>query len=424
MHSALPPAQSEANPLAGVPREIADRLRPHFDATIDDIVASIQSRVAEYARPSDQIYLKATRESVRDALCVFLDRIGAPDPPGDELRDRFRALGAGEAHEGRSLDSLQTAMRTAAVIAWRRITAIQMAEPLTFPRHYIGPMAEAAFLFLEEIAAASMEGYSAAQAQAAGELQRRRGRLVNLLLADDPPAPEAVAGLARAAEWRVPAEVAVVALHGRDSDTAGTPVLPPDVLADFNRADPCLVVPDPEGPGRLRTLGLALRDWDAAAGPTVGVTDAAASLARAQDTLALLTAGVVPRDGIARWTDHLTALLLFRDEALMRAMARSRLAPLQELRPAQRERLAETLLAWLQSGFNANEVAARLHVHPQTVRYRLRQVESLFGDRLRDPDQRFELEMVLRMQRLSDAAAEAPGRDRARGAARVEPPSG
>jgi len=60
----------------------------------------------------------------------------------------------------------------------------------------------------------------------------------------------------------------------------------------------------------------------------------------------------------------------------------------------------QTLLAWLQHGCNANEVALRLHVHPQTVRYRLRQVEDLFGDQLRDPDRRFELEIALRARHM------------------------
>jgi DNA-binding PucR family transcriptional regulator len=78
-----------------------------------------------------------------------------------------------------------------------------------------------------------------------------------------------------------------------------------------------------------------------------------------------------------------------------------RLAPLARLRPGQRDRIAETLLAWLQLGENAAEVAQRLHVHPQTVRYRMRQIRELFGDQLRDPDRRFELQLALRIRTLS-----------------------
>jgi DNA-binding PucR family transcriptional regulator len=46
-------------------------------------------------------------------------------------------------------------------------------------------------------------------------------------------------------------------------------------------------------------------------------------------------------------------------------------------------------------------VAKALHVHPQTVRYRLARLRELFGARLDDPDARFELELALRARRLA-----------------------
>ncbi|MGH2714951.1 MAG: helix-turn-helix domain-containing protein, partial [Thermoleophilaceae bacterium] len=38
--------------------------------------------------------------------------------------------------------------------------------------------------------------------------------------------------------------------------------------------------------------------------------------------------------------------------------------------------------------------------HPQTVRYRLARLRELFGERLDEPDGRFELELALRARRL------------------------
>ena len=61
------------------------------------------------------------------------------------------------------------------------------------------------------------------------------------------------------------------------------------------------------------------------------------------------------------------------------------LAPLADLRPATRERLAETLRSWLLHQGRRDEVAAELFVHPQTVRYRMGQLRELYGDRLDDP---------------------------------------
>jgi DNA-binding PucR family transcriptional regulator len=41
-------------------------------------------------------------------------------------------------------------------------------------------------------------------------------------------------------------------------------------------------------------------------------------------------------------------------------------------------------------------MAAELHLHPQTVRYRTARLRELLGGQLEDPDARFELEVALR----------------------------
>ncbi len=54
-------------------------------------------------------------------------------------------------------------------------------------------------------------------------------------------------------------------------------------------------------------------------------------------------------------------------------------------------------MAWLGHRGSAPQVAADLHVHPQTVRYRLAALKELLGEAtLADPDARFELELALR----------------------------
>ena len=61
------------------------------------------------------------------------------------------------------------------------------------------------------------------------------------------------------------------------------------------------------------------------------------------------------------------------------------LAPLADLRPSSADRLVETLRAWLLFRGRRDDVARFLHVHPQTVRYRVNQLRELYGDRLDDP---------------------------------------
>ena len=85
-------------------------------------------------------------------------------------------------------------------------------------------------------------------------------------------------------------------------------------------------------------------------------------------------------------------------------LRRQVLAPLDKARPATAEKLTETLRAWLLHQGRRDDVAAALFVHPQTVRYRMHQLEELLGDRLADPDERLTLEIALRARRLLSRA--------------------
>ena len=61
------------------------------------------------------------------------------------------------------------------------------------------------------------------------------------------------------------------------------------------------------------------------------------------------------------------------------------LSPLSDLRPATAGKLRATLKAWLLHQGRRDEIAAALHVHPQTVRYRMGQLRDIYGERLDDP---------------------------------------
>ncbi|RJL31841.1 PucR family transcriptional regulator [Bailinhaonella thermotolerans] len=359
------------------------------------MIEEIYAGIAEYARPGDEAYGHHIRLGVEQAVQQFMVWVREPEKSRERVAEVFHTLGKVEAAEGRSLDSLQQAMRTASRIACRRLT--EECERLNLTTRTVGALAEAIFVFLDEIAAAASEGYAKMRARSAGEMERRRLRLLDLLLAEPAAPRDAVAELARLAQWQVPRTVAAVAL-----DEAGfqMPALPADVLSDLGRAQPCLIVPDPDGPGRPQMLDRALRGWRAAVGPTMPVSRAARSLhwARLGLQLARRDAGA-NGSGVFRCQDHMIDLIVHNSEELVDLLAATRLAPLADLRPHQRDRLSETLLAWLQHSRGAPEIAARLHVHPQTVRYRLRRIEELFGDQLQDPDTRFELEVVLRARR-------------------------
>ncbi len=394
-----------------LPAQVAEVLRVESPVSIAEISTAIQSEVAEYTRPFDASYARALGQAVQHAVDTFIDRVAHPGTPMAAILTEFRGIGAAEAREGRSLEPLQAALRLGARVGWRRLCAIAAEQGLDALA--LGRAGEAIFVYLDELADASAQGYLEARAEFAGERERRRRRLLDLILADPPAPADTVAEAARAAGWPLPAQVSVVVLG--EPQHADTPSLPDNVLADWSRPQPCLLIPDPDGAGHLAAIARALAGWSAAAGPAEPLARAAASLRWARRALHLADRGII-RDrgpdshspgvqgagvqGLIRCDEHLASLMIFGDEELTQALCAARLAPLQRLRPAQRDRLAGTLLVWLQHGCNANEVAARLHVHPQTVRYRLRQVDDLFGDQLRDPDRRFELEIALRARQM------------------------
>ncbi|MFF5261867.1 helix-turn-helix domain-containing protein [Actinomadura viridis] len=381
-----------------LPPELADHMRSHLDEVADDMLQQIRSRISEYDRPADGAYSGTARQAVERVLHYFVDRVADPGHDSAPVTDFFRAIGRGEAAEGRSLDAMQSAMRIGGMVAWRRLT--EGAAVLEVSPRTLGTVGEVLMQFQDELAAAAAEGFAQAKAAVAGEMQRRRKRLLDLLFADPPVGPEAIADLAAAAHWPVPRTVAAVAL-GRPAGEARAPAFPPDILADLTRRTPSLIIPDPDGPGRAGVVDRTLNGCLAVIGPTVPVAEAARSIQWARKTLGLVERGVIgASSGVIRSVEHMSTLILFQDEELITSLAELRLAPLAHLRAGQQDRLAETLLAWLQSGRNANEVAMRLHVHPQTVRYRLRQLEELFGDQLLDPDLRFDLEIVLRARAL------------------------
>ncbi|MET7698216.1 helix-turn-helix domain-containing protein [Streptomyces sp. NPDC005485] len=392
------PDGPEATP---VPPELAELLRARLDAVSDEVEAEVRRQVPEYARPSDGVFGRNLRAGVVQALTLFVDHIADPREHGDAIAATYHELGRGEALEGRSLDALQSALRVGGMHAWRLMG--RTAEELGLDSTAVTALGELAFRTVHEVAEAAAAGYAEAQLRSADELERRRRRLLDLLLDEGPVSPEAVHGLAHSARWPVPRQVAVVALAAPpDRQEEDRPLAAAGALVDMKSRPPRMLVPDPEGSGRFggRAFTLALRGRPAAIGPTVPLTDAGQSLRWAVRALGLMGRGILPRQDVVRCADHLSTLLLYGDEPLLAQLEARVLAPLDTASAGQRVRLAETLLAWLLSGSNVPDVAARLHIHPQTVRYRLRQLEKLFGDTLHDPGARLDLILALRVGEL------------------------
>ncbi|WP_405876265.1 helix-turn-helix domain-containing protein [Streptomyces sp. NBC_00005] len=392
-------------PAASVPSGLAQRLRDQLPLVAAEVEEEVRRQVPEYAQPAGALEGRL-RTGVVQALTLFVDHVADPGGQGDAIACTYYELGWNTALAGRSLEAFQSALRVGGLHAWRLMG--QIAEELGLDSAVVSALGELAFRSVHEVAEAAAAGYAEARLRDADELERRRLRLLDLLLGEKTAPPKAVEELARGARWVVPEQVAVLVLAGDSGDSRGSggggaesaeslPV-PVGALADTDAHPPRMLLSDPDGSGRFgdRALALALGGRPAVLGPTVPLGEAGQSLRWATRALRLVERGVLPRQGLLRCADHLPALLLHSDEQLLAHLAARALAPLEAVPEAQRARLRETLLVWLLDGGNVPDTAARLHVHAQTVRYRLRQLQKLFGDdALCDPGTRLELILAL-----------------------------
>ncbi|WP_327321252.1 helix-turn-helix domain-containing protein [Streptomyces sp. NBC_01210] len=387
-----------------LPQGLASALTSSLPRLSEEIVTRIRQEIPEFSDVFQGPYRRRIRQGVERALSEFVLRVSRPTGtpwPSPEAAELYRALGRGEMHGGRSLDALQAAYRLGARLAWRRWIEVGTRQGVSPAKMY--RLAEAVFAYIDELSRLTVEGYNQAAAGNGDEKQRRRTRLVQALTAQPSLSVAVLEQLADAAEWPLPPVLSGVALapaplSAADAQWSEHP-LSDEVLFATDGPLPFLFVPDwgPDTGQRVREL---VEGRHAAVGPPVAIADAAWSLVWARELLELGARGLEGRPDVLIGADHLCTMVLLKDEHLVRVLIEQLLRPLRGLTGKQQARFSDTLLAWIETAGNAREAAANLGVHPQTVRSRVRRIEQLFGDELRLPERRFEMEVALRARRL------------------------
>ncbi|MEU0498733.1 helix-turn-helix domain-containing protein [Mycobacterium sp. NPDC006124] len=147
--------------------------------------------------------------------------------------------------------------------------------------------------------------------------------------------------------------------------------------------------------GALRTeLGLELRA--AIAAPPTGLAGAATARAEVDRVLDSAERHPGTIGQVTSLAESRTTVLLDEIVAMIGADDRlvdPRVGALREKDPI----LADTLRAYLDAFGDVAAAASGLHVHPNTVRYRVRRIEEILGTSLADPDVRLLLSLSLRV---------------------------
>lgn len=414
-----PPAAeplSRVNPGQALPAGLASLMRTDLPALVEEIANAIEASVAEYDRAPAAGARPAIQRAVKRALEDFVGR-GAG---GSDAGGIYRAIGRAELRAGHSLDALHSACWLGARLAWKRWSTL--ASVAGVGGSDVCGIADRVLASVDELAGYARDGYMTEAAVRSVDRPTRR-RLLKLLLADPPASSAALSAAAAAAGWSMPQTAAVVVLqpsNGPGSESGAAPGaaelrgawqrigLPPEVLS-YADGEYFLVVPVAGGPLPTDTAGSWVPPgWQAVAGPAMPLRALRSSYRSAVRCLDLIRRGAIgpPLDGtVLAATAHLGEVILLGDEDLLGALIDQYLLPLRQLTDKQQTRIVETLLAWLSAGRHYPAAATGLGVHPQTVRYRIRNAKRLFGpavlyDAAAEPD----LGMALRAWQLMRSA--------------------
>ncbi len=363
-----------------------EQIRARLPGIADGVVEAIRLEVPAYARPLEGEFGSGIRLGTEVALRRFIG-----DEEADAPDDVYRRLGAGEYRAGRALDALQAAYRIGARVAWRRIS--DAAAEAGASERAQRSLAEAMFAYIDRLAGESVEGFADAQLGDAGDLDRRRAELAELLLSGT-AGEEELSRAAESARWAPPPRaVACLAVAG-ESSARVRHRLSGEALAVRSGETTCIVVqgavaPEREAAQASRRLGVTI-----GVGPAVALAEARRSMALARRALELCSAA----DPVVVAERRLAEIALHASPETLAALRSRALAPLEGETPASRARLEQTLLQWLRHRGAQAAVASELGVHPQTVRYRMTRLRELMGGALEDPEERFALEMALRAE--------------------------
>lgn len=401
-----------------------ERLAPAVIERLPQLLEEVSSQLGKQW-PDYANFIIEEREEVVVAARTFIQRLirlaerdlselsvawdgGAEQPV-------FEEIGRVQWRQGHDLTSLLSAYQVGARAAWHHVAEVALSMG-TAPDEFAS-LAEAVFVFIDQLSSASARGYVLEQSGAAAARERMRDELAELLLSDRSDSASVRAAAARVG-WTLPREAAVVLIE--QDNAVGRALL--DRLDDSNlhiRRQGRLgaIVPDPAGPRRRERLTSALRGAEAVVGHSVSLDKLPASMGVAEIAATLRRSRVLVDDPVFV-DEHLDAIIVHRDARLLEALRRQHLAPLADLSPSARERLCETLASWLRHLGDRRATAEELHIHPQTVRYRLTRLREKLGSALDDPASRQSMMLALAWGApagTNDNGPETPPRPRSHG---------
>jgi hypothetical protein len=398
-----------AVPPEGPLRELVHDCLDHLDELVAVFVAELRTLEA-YA--SGLVSWSEVRADAEASFELLL-RLTAGLPVPERLGDVSERVGRRRAALGVPLETLLQAVRLDFRVLWDALLHRVRPEDLPALVHSAVRVWEA----VEQHTMRVHLAYVDEAALLAREREHERSQLVGRLLATDARDAAVVAQVATALEVDPNGRFAVAAATGvaqRPLREAAARLAATGIGAHVQEVDrrSVLIAPLPRASGAVPSRWL--RGVPCGVAPVAGSLTAVPRAVRIAAELADVTAGTV--DGPRRLADAWPAVVAARLGEPGEALAAEILSAVDSVGPHERDRLLETVSAYLGSG-SVGPVAAELFCHRNTVLNRLRRFAELTGCDVTRPEA-----AALAIVALScRAARDATAGQRSRGARENSP---
>ncbi len=371
-------AQQSEDPAIG---QFAASLESNLGHINLALTSAITKKVTAYTDPKATPLLS---NATAGALKAFTESLRGPSDTGPRVDEYFRNLGHNEALRDQELIDLHQAIQTGVRESWKVLSEAALIYGLgTADLAHLG---NSIFTFADHLLQKVDDGRASA-------LRRTANHHHALLTAiREGTSPERLTRLAGDANWQFPQYVVAIALQHE-----GIPQSFPLPNGVLTSADGTLLL----APLALRDLALSAATKVSPAGPVsvswpVTMDHASQAISWTERVLNLVERKVILPAPVIWCEEYRTEIWLHAEPALRQRLCQDLLLPLLAETPNSREILSETLLAWLETRDSAPAIASFLGVHPQTVRYRWKRINELFGEHLHDPEFIVQITMLLK----------------------------
>jgi hypothetical protein len=379
---------------------VGERLLTRVDALADDLTAVIR-KAEPFYDAGGTVPAEDLRGSVRDNLFYILSRLAGRPSPG---LGAPRATGRRRAEQGAPLPAILHSYRVAGTFIWSAILDEAAAEANAAA---LLPAASELWSIMDELSSSVTDAYRDTVADRARSNAQTRNAMLDVLLRGD--GGDGSRLWESAATLRLP--------HQGTFVVAAAPAPRPGVEA-IPHAEEALRTRDIRSAWRVeidahvgvvvltRRTGIDLlcaRLAELINGP-VGLSEPYGNLEQTPAALRqarLASAATTPGSReIVRYERVPIAVLLAGAPDAAATVARAVLGPVLALPATECDVLLGTLRAWFAADGATSVAADKLHVHRNTVRYRLRRVEELTGRSLTQPTGIAELHLAMEAARI------------------------